>query len=164
MKKGIALATVAVLALIFGGCSQKAIKKDIKETKESVKKFNKKIERSFPVSNSSEDIIKGDEEDKEDIDLAVEVEPDVDKVKVITKVKPEIELVEEKKVKSKEPPVVVVDPVEEEVPIEKLEVDPVVDDKLRVITEVEPVIGAVEEIPVEDEPPAIVVDPVAVEE
>jgi len=96
-------------------------------------------------------------------DLAVEVKPLVDKkLEVVTKVKPEVAILDVQKVDSSTTPMVVVDPVEANgsVDVKKVEVLPVVDDTLGVVTEVEPTIEVVEDIPVEGEEAAVVIEPV----
>ncbi len=124
------------LAVLLSGCSNKELKVE-----------NKKILES---ANSSEKIS----------DLEVEVVPVSDKkVDVITKIKPEVAILETEKVQEGEVPVVVVDPVEADVPVKEVNILPVVDDRVGIVTKVQPTIEVVEELPLEDNVSAIVIEP-----
>ena len=167
MKKNILLTTIVAITL-FSGCSQKNItnaNREVTKANSKVDRFNKKIEKTSTTITSVKGTIEATKDTIKDTDLAVEIapDPDKDKVKVITKVKPEVKVVDVKKVDENEEPLVVVDPVED-APVEKIEVNPVVDDTLGIVTEAKPTIGVVEELPAEDSPPAIVVDPVVIED
>ena len=145
MKRDGLLVAVILAGLLLNGCSNKEAK--VADTQEKVK-------RDVVSTNSSQ---------KSD-DVAVEVVPVTDnKVKVITKVKPEVAVIETEKVQKGEIPVVVVDPVkvDDPVKVEEVEVLPVVDDTVGIVTKVKPTIEVVEELPLEgDEAPAVVVDPI----
>jgi hypothetical protein len=159
-----------LLILTYSGCSQKSMdntNKEIKNISQKSDKLQKKVQESHKLSINSakETIIKEKEKnitDEADIALEIAPDPDENKVKVVTKVKPKVKLIEEKKVDKDKEPIVIVEPVED-APVEKVEIAPVVDDKLKIATEAKPTIGVVDEIPVEKEPPAIVVDPVVIE-
>jgi len=73
------------------------------------------------------------------------------KALVITKVKPEIDVVHKIKKTKDALPVVVVDPVEEGMPIKAVEILPADENTVPIIEKVEPTIEAVEVVPLEDD-------------
>jgi len=143
---------VALAAVLMTGCSQKELNSSKKEVVSSVKKE--------AVSKAEEKVAKV--EKKVDEALKVEVAPVVDKkVKVITETKPEIAVLTTEKVAPNQEPVVVVDAVEADVPVESVEVLPKVGDEVGIVAKVKPTIEMVEEIEVPDEEtPAVVIEPV----
>ena len=90
--------------------------------------------------------------DKEDVKAEVLVAPiDEKKAVVVTKVKPEIDVVHAIKKPKDATPVVVVDPVEVDAPVKAVEVLPADEEIVPVVEKVEPVIEAVEVVPLEDD-------------
>ena len=76
---------------------------------------------------------------------------DKKKALVITKVKPEIDVVHEIKKPKDALPVVVIDPVEEGTPVKAVEILPADEDTVPIVEKVEPTIEAVEVVPLEDD-------------
>ena len=141
MKNNGLLITAVLAGLLLNGCSNKEL---------NVANSQEKVERDVVSLNQKSD------------DVEVEVVPVSDKkAVVITKVKPEIAVVTTEKLEEGEIPVVVVDPVDADIPVEVEEVDilPVVDNTVGIVTKVKPTIEVIEELPIEDEIPAVVVEP-----
>ena len=89
--------------------------------------------------------------EKEDVKAEVIVAPiDEKKAVVVTKVKPEIDVVHEIKKPKDALPVVVVDPVEEGTPVKAVEILPADEETVPVVEKIEPVIEAVEIVPLEE--------------
>ncbi len=89
--------------------------------------------------------------EKEDVKAEVIVAPiDKKKAVVITKVKPEIDVVHEIKKPKDTMPVVVVDPVEEGTPVKAVDILPATEDTVPVVEKIEPTIEAVGIVPLED--------------
>jgi PBP1b-binding outer membrane lipoprotein LpoB len=140
-KDGLLIATILV-GLFLNGCSTKEVK--VTDTQEKVKR----------------DVVSTDKKSDE---LSIEVTPVSDnKVKVITKVEPELAVVEIEKLKKDEVPVVVIDPVkvDDPVKVEEVEILPVVDDTVGVVTKVKPTVEIIEEIPVDSNEAAVIIDPI----
>ena len=143
-KKELFIATV-LLSLLFNGCSTKEV-----QPLKSIKK-----------SEVAKSLTKTEKRMKEESDVEVEVIPVSDKkIEVVTKIKPEIDIVEKEKLDKGEIPIVVVDPVDKDVPLKEVEILPVVDDTVGVVTKVKPTVEIVEEIPLEDEVSAVIIEPV----
>jgi len=141
MKNNGLLITAVLAGLLLNGCSNKEL---------NVANSQEKVERDVVSLNQKSD------------DVEVEVVPVSDKkAVVITKVKPEIAVVTTEKLEEGEIPVVVVDPVDADIPVEVEEVDilPVVDNTVGIVTKVKPTIEVIEELPIEDEIPAVLVEP-----
>jgi outer membrane murein-binding lipoprotein Lpp len=144
MRKETMIIAVILGGLFLTGCSQKEVKADAVASSVVSSKIEKKSDTL-----------------KKESDIAIEVKPIVDnKLEVVTKVKPEIDVVSTEKVKKGEIPVVVVEPVEVGTPVKEVEILPVVDDTLPVVTKVKPTIEVVEEIPVEEGSSAVVIEPI----
>jgi hypothetical protein len=159
-KSGLLIGGVIVGIFLITGCSEKGSVLDVNKRAEAVKSkatnVSDKVQSS--IKQKSESIQK---KGIDDADIAVEVNPIVDKkMEVVTKVKPEVAVVEVDKVDKNEIPVVVVDPVDEKAPVKEVEVLPVVDNTVGVVTKVKPTVKVAEEIPVESEDVAVVIDPV----
>jgi len=89
--------------------------------------------------------------EKEDVKAEVIIAPiDEKKAVVVTKVKPEIDVVHEIKKPKEALPVVVVDPVEADVPVKAVEVLPADEETVPVVEKIEPTIESVEVVPLED--------------
>ena len=76
---------------------------------------------------------------------------DEKKAVVVTKVKPEIDVVHEIKKPKDAVPVVVVDPVEADAPVKAIDVLPADENTVPVVEKVEPTIEAVGVVPLEDD-------------
>ena len=143
MKRDRLLATVILAGLLLNGCSNKEVQ--VEDTQEKIKR----------------DVVSVTE--KSD-DLAVEVVPvSNNKVEVITKVKPEVDVITTEKLEKGEVPVVVIDPVkvDDPVKVEEVEILPVLDDTVGIVTKVKPTIEVIEEIPLDqNEAPAVLIEPV----
>ncbi len=88
---------------------------------------------------------------KEDVKAEVLVAPiDKKKAVVITKVKPEIDVVHEIKKPKDALPVVVVDPVDADAPVKAVEVLPANEETVPVVEKIEPTIETVGVVPLED--------------
>ena len=139
MKKNGLLITAILAGLLLNGCSNKEV--NVANTQEKVKR----------------DVVSLNQKSN---DVEVEIVPVSDKkAVVITKVKPEIAVVAKEKLKEGELPVVVIDPVDANAPVEEVEILPVVDNTVSIVTKVKPTIEVIEELPIEDEIPAVVVEP-----
>jgi len=89
---------------------------------------------------------------KEDVKAEVIVAPiDEKKALVITKVKPEIDVVHEIKKPKDALPVVVVEPVEEGTPVKAVEILPADEETVPVVEKLEPKIEAVGIVPLEED-------------
>ncbi len=139
MKNNKSLLFLISVGLLLSGCSNKEV--NVKKSENNITKKSNKLN------------VKNDE-------LKVEVLPVVDnKAKLVTEAKPKVDIVQIDKIKKDETPLVVVDPVPVDAPVEKVEVLPTVDDTVTTVTKVKPTVEIVEEIPVEENP-AVVIDPI----
>ncbi len=76
---------------------------------------------------------------------------DKKKALVITKVKPEVDVVHEIKKPKDALPVIVVDPIEEGTPVKAVEILPAHEDSVPVVEKIEPTVEAVDIIPLEED-------------
>ena len=88
---------------------------------------------------------------KEDVKAEVLVAPiDEKKAIVVTKVKPEIDVVHEIKKPKDAVPVVIVDPVEEGTPVKAVNILPADEESVPVVEKIEPTIEEIDVVPLED--------------
>ena len=123
MKKS--LIVLGSLLLLIGGCTQPPKKASV------TPKVTEKIK------DSKAEVIVAPIDEK--------------KAVVVTKVKPEIDVVHEIKKPKDAVPVVVVDPVEADAPVKAVEVLPADENTVPVVEKVEPTIEAVGVVPLEDD-------------
>ncbi len=127
MKKS--LIVLGSFLLLMSGCTQQA--KEVSVTPKATKK-----------------VVEKEKESKAEVIIAP-----IDKKKavVVTKVKPEIDVVHEIKKPKDALPVVVVDPVEVDAPVKAVEVLPADEETVPVVEKIEPVIETVEVVPLEND-------------
>ncbi len=126
MKKS--LIVLGSFLLLMSGCTQQS-----KEASVSPKATKKVAEKE---KESKAEVIVAPIDDK--------------KAVVVTKVKPEIDVVHEIKKPKDALPVVVVDPVEADAPVKAVEVLPADEDKVPVVEKVEPTIEVIGVVPLEE--------------
>ena len=127
MKKS--LIVLGSFLLLMSGCTQQA-----KEVSVAPKATKKVVEKE---KESKAEVIVAPIDDKKAI--------------VVTKVKPEIDVVHEIKKPKDALPVVVVDPVEVDAPVKAVEVLPADEETVPVVEKIEPVIETVEVVPLEND-------------
>ena len=135
MKKSIVVLTLISSLFIINSCADK---EPIVINNKTANNINKNSDRS---------------------DLVVEVKPAIEeKAKVVTKVKPEVNIIEAVEKKPNELPVVVVEPIEanNSVDIDTVEILPSTENTIPIITKVKPTVEIEEEIPAMP----IVIDPI----